>query len=242
MCTLVVAARTVPGFPLVVIANRDEHLDRASSPPMLWPDVPGKARFIAPRDEVAGGSWLGWNEHGVFVGITNRFDGPRDPTRTSRGGLVLDALGERSAAAIHARMARLDPTKYNGFHLVYADAKDVLATVGDGATLAQLTFGDGIAIVTERSFASGADARRTARIRAAWQRVTSPAFDPGRATMLLTEHDHDPSSATCLHLDELRYGTRSSMVLTSPRNGPPALAWAEGAPCRTPFHAINLAF
>ena len=242
MCTLVVAARTLPGLPLVVIANRDEHVDRPSSPPALWPAAPGKARFIAPRDEVAGGSWLGWNEHGVFVGITNRFDGPRDATRTSRGGLVLDALGEPSAAAIHARMASLDPSKYNGFHLVYADGNDVLATVGDGATLAQLSLGDGVAIVTERSFATGADARRTARIRAAWQRTLSPAFDPGRATTLLTEHDPDPSSATCLHLEEHRYGTRSSMVLTVRENGPPTMTWAEGTPCRTPFHAINLAF
>ncbi|MBN9162759.1 MAG: NRDE family protein [Myxococcales bacterium] len=32
MCTLVIAARTVPGCPLVVVANRDEQRARASSP------------------------------------------------------------------------------------------------------------------------------------------------------------------------------------------------------------------
>ncbi len=32
------------------------------------------------------------------------------------------------------------------------------------------------------------------------------------------------------------------MVLTARENGQPTMTWAEGTPCRTPFHAINLAF
>ena len=68
MCTLVVASHVLPDRSLVVVANRDEQLDRASSPPFRW-----KEGFFAPRDEVAGGTWLGVNDHGVFVGITNRY-------------------------------------------------------------------------------------------------------------------------------------------------------------------------
>lgn len=239
MCTLVVAARLVPGTSLVVVANRDELLARPSRTPFAWPAQAGRARFVAPRDEVAGGTWLGWNEHGVFVAITNRFLGPRDPDRTSRGGLVVDALGEPSAAAIHARMATLDARKYNGFHLVYADATDVLATVGDGATLAQLSLGDGLSIVTERSF-STAPAARNARIREAWARL---APDPTRLGALLTEHDPDPAAATCLHLEDRGYGTRSSMVLVVPvtKGAPPTMTWADGPPCRSPFEPIELA-
>lgn len=239
MCTLVVAARLVPGFSLVVVANRDELLARPSRTPFVWPAEPGRARFVAPRDEVAGGTWLGWNEHGVFVAITNRFLGPRDPDRTSRGGLVVDALGEPSAAAIHARMAKLDPRAYNGFHLVYADRTDVLATVGDGATLAQISLGDGLSIVTERSFSTTPAARNT-RIRHAWSRL---APDPARLGTLLTEHDPDPASATCLHLEDRGYGTRSSMVLTVPvtKGDAPAMTWAEGPPCTSPFEPIELA-
>ena len=70
MCTLVVASHVLPDRPLVVVANRDEQLDRASSPPFAW-----KEGFFAPRDDVAGGTWLGVNDHGVFVGITNRYLG-----------------------------------------------------------------------------------------------------------------------------------------------------------------------
>lgn len=245
MCTLVLAARVVPGAPLVVVANRDEQLGRPSSPPSRWP-----GGFIAPRDEVAGGTWLGYSDHGVFVGITNRYLGPRDVTRRSRGALVAEALAEPSARAIHEVMSRVDPARYNGFHLVYADDRDVLATVSDGSVLAQLTLGDGVTLVTERSFgAAGAepsgDARRAARIRSAWRRLVheGAAVDARRVTTLLAEHDDvNRLGATCIHLDELGYGTRSAMVLAAGGIGvAPTMLWAEGPPCVTPFREIDVA-
>lgn len=248
MCTLVVAARVIPQFPLVIVANRDERKGRASSAPSRWQG------FLAPRDEVAGGTWLGINDHGVFVGITNRFLGPRDASRTSRGAIVVEALAGRSAREIHASMARLDPNRYNGFHLVYADERDVLASVSDGRELAQLSLGDGLSIVTERSFGAGGDAKRVSRIEAAWARIVNTGFDPARATTLLTDHDPaDPLSATCIHLDELAYGTRSAMVLAIGRGGARAtdgetnarmnvtMLWAEGPPCTTPFEKVDFA-
>jgi uncharacterized protein with NRDE domain len=262
MCTLVVAAGLVPGYPLLIVANRDEQKDRAASPPMSWPSTSGEggdegdASFIAPRDDVAGGTWLGLNEHGVFVGITNRFLGPRDTTRISRGALVVDALRlGTSARAIHEAMSRIDPTKYNGFHLVYADTRDVLATISDGdETLAQLVLGNGLSVVTERSFAGGRhdDQPRLEKIRSVWSRIVDhddrdhqdgALFDPAKLTKLLTVHDAaDPLGATCIHLDELRYGTRSSMVLSylaTEKGAVTSMLWAEGPPCTTAFSEIK---
>jgi uncharacterized protein with NRDE domain len=239
MCTLVVAAGVVPGHPLVVVANRDEALARPAVPPFLWPDG-----FFAPRDEEAGGTWLGLNRHGVFVGITNRYLGLRDPRRLSRGALVTDALRLPSARAIHERMETLSPTRHNGFHLVYADANDVLGTISDGAHLAQLTFGRGLTFATERSFGAGAPAEndrgRIDRITSAWSALLGrEGFvleDLGR---LLTEHDDAaPLSATCIHVPAMGYGTRSAMVLAM---GPsPRMIWAEGPPCTTPFVEVDL--
>jgi hypothetical protein len=111
MCSVVLAAHVVAGYPLVVVANRDEQLDRASSPPLAWSGDGGvvgggtieSAPFVAPRDDVAGGTWLGVNRAGVFVGITNRYLGPQDATRASRGRLVADALALGSARASRPR-------------------------------------------------------------------------------------------------------------------------------------------
>ena len=45
MCLLILHHRTIPGYPVVVGANRDEARDRPSEPPRLWPEG-----FLAPRD------------------------------------------------------------------------------------------------------------------------------------------------------------------------------------------------
>jgi hypothetical protein len=241
VCTLVLAAQVFAGSPLVVIANRDEHLDRASSPPRLWP---ARTPFIAPRDDVAGGTWLGVNAAGVFVGITNRYLGPKDDTRTSRGALVTDALSLPSARAIHEAMATVPASRHNGFHLLYADAHDVLATASNGTHIAQLTLGSGIHVITERSFGAGDDAPRRARIDAAWTRLTSPLphLDLDRLSRLLTEHDDsDLLAATCIHVPGLRYGTRSGSAIALAADPTKSrMLWAEGPPCTTPFVPVDL--
>jgi hypothetical protein len=246
MCTLLVAAGVVPGVPFLVVANRDEQLDRASVGPALSAD----GAVLAPRDLEAGGTWLGLNRHGVFVAITNRFLGPRDPARVSRGVLVADALAQTSARAVHERLAAVPASRHNGFHLVYADVGggDVLATVSDGTTRAQLVLGRGLHVVTERSFGAGDDRGRLARIRRAFDHACAAAggdaldLDPASPfTRVLTEHDEaSPFDATCIHADALRYGTRSATLLAV--KGLPAprarMLWAEGPPCRTPFVVV----
>ena len=246
MCTVVLAAHVFEGHPLVVLANRDEDLDRASSPPRVWSAsnaANGGRSFIAPRDDVAGGTWLGVNDAGVFVGITNRYLGPRDPARASRGTIVTEALALGSARAIHEAMATVPASRHNGFHLVYADATDVLATASNGTHLAQLTLGRGIHTITERSFGAGNDGPRRARIHAAWtRRAPSDELDLPRLSQLLTEHDDaDLLAATCIHVPGMRYGTRSgaAIAIAADRDRSRML-WAEGPPCTTPFAPVDL--
>jgi uncharacterized protein with NRDE domain len=257
MCTVVLAAHVFAGYPLVVVANRDEQLDRASSPPLVWRgDGSGgtteSTPFIAPRDDVAGGTWLGVNRAGVFVGITNRYLGPQDTTRASRGGLVADALALGSARDIHEAMQHVPASRHNGFHLVYADARAVLATVSNGTHVAQLTLGRGLHMLTERSFGAGDDSRRGVRIQAAWTRL-SPAgaeLDLERLSQLLTEHDEaDLLAATCIHVPGIHYGTRSGTAVALAAAGSgrgdhrrsSRMLWAEGPPCTTPFAPVDLA-
>jgi uncharacterized protein with NRDE domain len=249
VCTLVLAAHVLAGYPLVVVANRDEQLDRASSPPLLWPGARPERSFLAPRDDVAGGTWLGINDAGVFVGITNRYLAPKDDTRISRGALVTSALALGSARAIHEAMACVPPARHNGFHLVYADAHDVLATVSSGTHIAQLTLGRGMHEITERSFGAGDDRARRKRIETRWASLTPASRrDPHhpleleRLAQLLTDHDeHDLLAATCIHVPGLRYGTRSGTALAlATDRSKSRMLWAEGPPCTTPFVPVDL--
>lgn len=245
MCTVLVAANVVPELPFVVLANRDERLGRRSAPPALSPD----ARVLAPRDLEAGGTWLGLSRAGLFVALTNRYRGPADASRVSRGVLVEEALLAGSARELHDRLAPLPPGRHNGYHLLYADADggSVRATASDGATLARFELGRGLHVITERSFGAGDDRGRLARIHRAWSAAIAdlrasaapPLARLERFTTVLAEHDEaTPFDATCVHAEAIGYGTRSSMVLGATASGASRMLWAEGPPCRTPFRDV----
>jgi uncharacterized protein with NRDE domain len=235
MCTLIAAVRQYRRFPLVVAANRDEEFARPASPPFVW-DAP--SRFVAPRDDKAGGTWLGLTAGGLFVAVTNRFGVPRDEARRSRGALVVEALGAASAHELHGRLRALSPAAYNAFHLLYADREGAFVTWSDGTALRQDALGPGIHVVTERSL-GGDDRSRTELVRRRYPRV-DPDVPPGVDALagLLEIHapPEDPVAGTCIHVPALGYGTRSSLVL---RLGPTIeqsdFAWVEGSPCTQPM-------
>ena len=87
MCVLAFWLRPDPRTALLVGANRDEDPARPSAPPAeiepgLW----------AGRDLLAGGTWLGYNRHGLFVALTNRRTPGHRSDNYSRGQLALEAL------------------------------------------------------------------------------------------------------------------------------------------------------
>lgn len=208
MCTLFIAFKQDARYPLIVAANRDEALDRPASGPRIWEGTP---RFLAPRDDKAGGTWMGLNAHGVFAGITNRFMTARHPDRRSRGELVTDVLRLDSAQAVCSFMRSLDPHQYNAFHLFYADAEHAFISWSDGEGLLHSELGPGLHTLTERSF-SNEPASRAERLQRMWKALKDHA-DPAELFTLLQVHaDEDPFSGTCIHAPAFNYGTRSSTV------------------------------
>ncbi len=133
MCTLIVAWQVFDDSPICVAANRDEATNRPASPPYQWDTSP---KIVAPRDEKAGGTWIGYNEHGVFVAITNRWE-TDDATNgdRSRGLLVTDALAEPTAeAATNHVTTALTSRSYEAFHLVVADMDECYLVEHTGPT------------------------------------------------------------------------------------------------------------
>ena len=228
MCTLVLVVPP-PGGVLQIAANRDEFLAR----PAASPSPSADGRWLAPADLQAGGTWLGVNAAGVFVGVTNRSAGPRDTSRRSRGLLVLDALEAPDAASLHGQMSELDPAGYNGFHLAYADGAFAGLTWSDGRTLRQERLAPGIHVLTEQSLGAGDDGARRRLVEA---RVPSEGvLDLEGWLGLLSVHDPDPRAGTCVHADAVGYGTRSAFVLhRAPTVADSRCAWTDARPCTTP--------
>ena len=133
MCTLLILHRPKHDWPILIAANRDEKLNRTwSNPARHWPDRP---EVVAGRDHLAGGSWLGINDHGVVAGILNRVGslGPSVDKR-SRGELVLDALDHADAHEAAEALAALDNNAYRPFNLVLADNRGAYWLRHDGAS------------------------------------------------------------------------------------------------------------
>lgn len=116
MCLILVAHQLRPDLPLLLLANRDEFLGRATAPLSSWPEAPAVA---GGRDLVSGGSWLGVGADGRWAAVTNVRDGERSLAGApSRGWLVRDyLLGHQPPPVFLARLApRMGA--YAGFNLL----------------------------------------------------------------------------------------------------------------------------
>ena len=254
MCTLALWLRPGAEVPLVVFANRDERLDRPALPPRV---EPGPPRVLTPVDVQEGGTWLGLNEHGLFVGITNRAGAPRDGTRRSRGALVREALTAPSARALRERLEGLGHGVHNPFHLLYADREEAFLTWDDERAVHHVglcTVGGHVdrgvaptdlAIVTEQGHAWDAVrplGARDAFVRRAWEALPAARRDDPAALLgLLAQHGDSPLDGACVHADVAGYGTRSSFVLALAREpGRSRALWVEGKPCTVAAAAVDL--
>jgi hypothetical protein len=281
VCTLTLAWQVFADEPVVVAANRDEALDRPSDPPARRTvDAGGTVRsrtatadddpatdgtaVVAPADGEAGGTWVGYNEAGLFVGVTNRWV-PRDSlaAERSRGLLVRDALAHRDAEAATRYVERaVDADEYDGFNLVVADATGAFLIEWDG-TLRVTGLDPGVHVVVnvgaalgggtlpaeqfftpaERPAAGKRQADNARRVRDAL--IPDPSETPAawveRAKQVLSAHEY----GVCVHGDDADpeappawFGTRSSSVI---RLGETRhqYEFADGPPCRTEFYRVT---
>jgi uncharacterized protein with NRDE domain len=243
VCTLVLAWQVFADAPVVAAANRDEVLDRPSDPPEL---LDGSPRVVAPRDAEAGGTWIGYNEHGVFVAITNRWTDRDVVGDRSRGLLVRDALRQSSAEAATRYVEReLDDRTYEGFNLVVADASAALLIEHDGATRIR-NFDPGVHVVVnvgaDGSYVVPADRPDAGEQQAVNADEVAAALvpEPGetsgvwldRASDVISDHDY----GVCVHRD--RFGTRSSSLVTIGREGT-SYRYADGPPCVTEYRRVE---
>ncbi|MEE9163462.1 MAG: NRDE family protein [Thermoplasmata archaeon] len=126
MCTLILLRDQIPGYPLLLLMNRDELYGRLSEEPTLTREP---TSIVAPRDIQAGGTWIGVNEVGVVAAISNREEGTYDSARRSRGLLCLEALRHTSAMEVKDFVEEeVAEEAYNPFNLLYADRGHAFVT------------------------------------------------------------------------------------------------------------------
>ncbi len=241
MCTLTLAWQVFEDTPVAVAANRDEAIDRPSEPPGPYRENPNA---VAPRDTEAGGTWIGVNEHGLFAGITNRWNDEELAGERSRGLLVADVLSCASTAeALETVERAMSASEYAGFSLVVADADDAVWIGWDGAyevtplaagvhVVVNVGFDDRFSVPETRSEIGSRQAENARRLQ---QVLTPQAGEEAsgwleRAGAVLGDHEY----GVCIHGDG--FGTKSSTLLALGEE--PTFSFADGPPCETGYEHV----
>jgi uncharacterized protein with NRDE domain len=251
VCLLLALFGVVPDAPLLIAANRDERAERpAVAMTVLREQAP---RVLGGRDELAGGTWLAVNEHGLVAGLTNQpsADG-RDPSKRSRGELPLAFAAYPDApSAVDAVCSTLDPAAYNPCWMLVGDRHSLFSIgIAGGSAPDVDELGPGLHVLENAPLR--ARSPKAEFIRRLAERALDKQPDRSAAGTLSALRtvlaDHQPAvpeprtdpagrvwppslSAACVHADG--YGTRSAMSVTVPGEGLPQVWVADGKPCLT---------
>ena len=241
MCTLIVFDRIVPGYPLVIGSNRDEYYARPSaSPARLSSQIAGGPPMVAPQDLLAGGTWMGINARGLFVGLTNcRTDTP-NPEARSRGQLVFDALAASSAEQARHSADPRHRDRYNPYFLFVADGREAFLVSEEGSGPHTSPLGPGIHVLGNVS-PDHPEAERVHWVRRQAEKLPLDAgieqIFAGLGAILATHMEiSDPREGACVHTP--LFGTRSSTLAAI---GPAdwQLRHSEGQACEAKFKDIS---
>ena len=137
MCLIAVAWQVHPDYPLVMVSNRDEFLQRPTAKADHWEDHPN---VFGGRDLSAGGTWLGLasprSETGALgrmAAVTNvRNPAAQQDGLRSRGDLVKEFLTGDNTVADHLDSVRQQQREFNGFNLLVCDG-DQLGFYSNGS-------------------------------------------------------------------------------------------------------------
>jgi len=206
MCVVALAHQVHPDWPLILIGNRDEFHGRPSAALAAWDDGSG---IVAGRDLQAGGTWLGVHApSGRVVVVTNVRGAAPDPTKESRGALVVDMLRGEGR---FADPAEADLDRFNAFNLfAVGEGGARLLTNRPEPLIASLDPG----IHALANDPVDTPCPRAERLRSALAAATRQRIEPAALLDLLATED-DPA----LFLRGDIYGTRCSTVVALRRDG-----------------------
>jgi hypothetical protein len=236
MCLLAIFYRVVDDAPLVVGANREEMYARPSELPHI---LDGPSRAVAGIDKLAGGTWLGVNQRGLLVAVTNRMKTRPVAQPRSRGLLAREMLECRSAQeSIELATRELDMHRYLGCNVVCADSDRVVVfQAGDWLRIKMIP--PGLHVLTNEDINDGRDPRLGYALDFLSQQPYETSFDCIQALRQLCRHrGGDGTPPICLR-GELKGTVSSTLVVLRKSLGRSIYLHAPGPPDQTGYEDFS---
>jgi hypothetical protein len=228
MCLLAIQYRLVPEAPILVAANREEAYDRPWHNPSIQP---GKPRVMSGIDGKAGGTWLGVNQNGLFVGASNRFKFANPPVPKSRGLLCLELLRANSARhAVDIALEELNGNKYEGVNFIIADSESGWAVHShDDTEVVQME--EGLNIIANGDMNDPRDERvKLARRLLTLQTLDSPVKFLAVASKAFARGPVGPDRPSMVHRGQEKGTVSSTLIALGKKPRDAIYQFAAGAP------------
>jgi hypothetical protein len=242
MCLLGIAFRQFEEVPLLVLANREEFYARPTAGPRVFPRDGETPAWFGGIDLVAGGTWLGVNEFGLLVAVTNRQKQSHRENPPSRGLLCRSLLRFRDTTrAVAAAESAVRDNKYAGCNLLIAD-RDSAVVVEAGDIFISTRLDPGFHLLANAAL-NDDDDPRILRVRREFEQVrglgVAEWFAEARRVCPLRAEGTEP--AICLAGHDR--GTVSSTILGVARDPVVSRYWyALGPPDVTPYEEYTTLF
>ncbi len=245
MCTLVLLYRLLKDCPVVALHNRYLGKDTSEKPPRRL-----NGNTVAPLDVESGGTWIGMNDSGLLLAITNQESQWLAEPGRSRGLLALDILKDYGTAE-EAKERLLDPSirglyrtgnftvldPQTAWHVVW-DRETHVFPIGEGVyAVSTITVVPGM-VWSDRARRIWVDAeKRRARAYKLLSGYQPTSIDDAVATMIQVSADHGwgrSQASICWHSPEYRQTSSTIMaVAAEPSNS--RVYYCEGNACENGF-------
>ena len=222
---------------MLVAANRDENYSRPTAVPSIQT---GKPRILCGTDEEAGGTWLGVNQNGLFVGVCARLKMMPTFISRSRGLLCKDMLRTGSSQqAVDLCLEEISTGKYNGANFIVADSEGGWAVhAGDDTHTVPLE--QGLNLIADRDLNDPLDDRvQLARRHLTLQTLDSPVKFLAIASKVFARRPA-PEGRPSLVLRGNERGTVSSTLISLGKKPRDAIfQYASNAPHKQRFEDFS---
>jgi uncharacterized protein with NRDE domain len=249
VCTLIALLGFLEDYPVMVLHNRYLNRGTLEEPPRVFSGV---RRVYAPYDVASKGTWIGFNESGLLVAITNQETDVLEKPARSRGLLAMDLL-DGCDSADEAKCFLTDPDvrwDYKRGNFLVADADSAWHVVWDKETNVQRLDSGSYTITTltlfpgvdwsERAERMWENAERR-RIRALQLLDNHQPGDIEGLTKMLKEISADHgvergASSICYHYPTSGYiQTSSTVIAVGADVSESRMHYCPGNPCENAF-------